>query len=459
MINLISKHKCCKKVQPESPLPFTKLFLPRILTKGSPISIQIVFLLLTKSSFPEAFNPINNAFTTQPMEFSTYSFSTKKVLLRVDFNVPIDKVTFEILDDKRIKAALPTINHIINHNGIPILLSHFGRPKNGPENQFSLIHIVKRLEELIQKPIIFCKNLEEAERRCKDVCPGEVILLENVRFYPEETQGDLAFAERLASLGDCYVNDAFGSAHRAHASTTQIARHFPTDKMIGFLMAEELACANKILQNPQKPFTAIVGGAKVSDKVLIIENLLNIASDIIIGGGMAYTFVYAQGGSVGSSLLEKDKVDVALSILHKAKEKGVNIHLPQDSIAASSFLEHAETTIVPTHSIPYNWMGLDIGPESIARFCDVVSKSKTILWNGPMGVFEWERFELGTKSLAVALAEATEKGSFTLVGGGDSASAIAKFKLSHRVSHVSTGGGALLELFEGKELPGIKALT
>ena len=392
------------------------------------------------------------------MDFLNYSFSNKKVLLRVDFNVPLKKETFEILDDKRIRAALPTINHILKQEGSVILLSHFGRPKNGPERQFSLRHIVSHIEWLIQKPIVFCETLEEAENYCKNLTKREIVLLENVRFYLEETAGDLSFARRLASLGDCYVNDAFGSAHRAHASTTQIASFFPNDKMMGFLMAEELNHANKILQNPMKPFTAIVGGAKVSDKVLIIENLLNLVSDLIIGGGMAYTFAVAQGGKVGSSILEEDKVDMARVILEKAKEKGINIHLPIDSVAASSFNENAKSMIVPTLAIPTDWMGLDIGPESINTFCSVIKKSKTILWNGPMGVFEWASFELGTKAVALAIAEATEKGSFTLVGGGDSASAIAKFNLSQKVSHVSTGGGALLELFEGKELPGIKAL-
>ena len=395
---------------------------------------------------------------TPTMGIESYNFSGKRAIIRVDFNVPIDKVSLEVQDDKRIRAAIPTIKHILSHGGSVVLLSHFGRPKHGPEEKFSLRHIVGVVAELLSSPVSFCEDFNEASRKAEALNPGEVMLVENVRFHPGETAGDLKFASLLASLGHCYVNDAFGSAHRAHASTTQIASFFPNDRMMGFLMEAELLNAERILKTPSRPFTAIVGGAKVSDKVLIIENLLHIASDIIIGGGMAYTFIKAQGGEIGNSLFEPDRIDTVLDIFKKAKEMGVSIHLPADSVAADSFAESARTQTVHTHEIPEGWMGLDIGPEAITQFQEVIVSSKTILWNGPMGVFEWNSFERGTKEIALSVATATEQGAFSLIGGGDSAASIAKFGLAEKVSYVSTGGGALLELFEGKTLPGINAL-
>ena len=388
----------------------------------------------------------------------SYDFHGKRAIVRVDFNVPIDKTTNLVQDDKRIRAAIPTINHILSRGGSVILLSHFGRPKNGPEAKFSLRQILDTVSGLLSRPVLFCEDFNEALSRASAMVSGEVMLLENVRFHPGETQGDLHFARLLSSLGNCYVNDAFGSAHRAHASTTQIASFFPNDRMMGFLMEAELLNAQRILTTPTKPFTAIVGGAKVSDKVLIIENLLHIASDIIIGGGMAYTFAKAQGGEIGNSLFEADRIEVVLDIFKKAKEMGVSIHLPVDSVVADSFAEDARTQTVDTHHIPEGWMGLDIGPAAIQQFQEVILKSKTILWNGPMGVFEWNSFAGGTKEIALSVASATEQGAFSLIGGGDSAAAIAKFGLATKVSYISTGGGALLELFEGKSLPGIQAL-
>lgn len=393
------------------------------------------------------------------IDFLKYNFSGKKAIVRVDFNVPVDKTTFEIKDDKRIQSALPTLNHILNEGGAIILLSHFGRPKNGPEDQFSLRHVVQHLSGLLNREVVFCQNFKGAKECASALAPGGVMLLENVRFDSGETKGDEEFAHLLASLGDCFVNDAFGAAHRAHASTTQIASHFPQDRMMGLLMAAELDNAKRIMVSPRPPFTAIVGGAKVSDKVLIIENLLNVATDIVIGGGMAYTFIKAKGGQIGSSLLEEDRLDTVLNIYKKAKDKGVNLHLPEDSIVANAFDASALVQSSTTKDIPANWMGLDIGPKAIEEFRRVILKSNTILWNGPMGVFEWKSFENGTKNIALAVAEATKSGAYSLIGGGDSAAAIAKFNLSSQVSYVSTGGGALLELFEGKTLPGVKALS
>ena len=390
----------------------------------------------------------------------TYNFQGKRALVRVDFNVPLDKETMAVTDDKRIRAALPTIQHILNQGGSVILLSHFGRPKEGPEDKFSLNHIRSTVEKLVGRTVEFAGNCigAEAQEKSKSLTSGSVLLLENVRFYSEETKGDLAFAEKLASLGDCYVNDAFGAAHRAHASTTQIAQFFPTDKMVGFLMKSELESARKVLNNAERPFTAIVGGAKVSDKVLIVENLLNIADHIIIGGGMSYTFYKAQGGQIGQSLCEDERLETCLEIMAKAKEKGVQIHLPIDSTIADRFAADAATDICSSKQIPDGWMGLDIGTQAVATFRDVLLGSKTILWNGPMGVFEMEAFENGTKSVALAVAEATRNGAFSLIGGGDSAAAVQKFGMSDQVSYVSTGGGALLEYFEGKVLPGVQAI-
>ena len=394
------------------------------------------------------------------ISIDTYNFHGKRAIVRVDFNVPLDKETMEVTDDKRIRAALPTIQHILKAGGSVILLSHFGRPKEGPEEKFSLKHIIETIEKNIGKPLKFAIDCigQDAIDQSSKLQPGEVLLLENVRFYSEETKGDITFAEKLAALGDCYVNDAFGAAHRAHASTTQIAQFFPRDKMVGFLMKSELESARKVLNHTEHPFTAIVGGAKVSDKVLIVENLLNIADHIIIGGGMSYTFYKAQGGQIGQSLCEDERLQTCREILTKAKEKGVQIHLPIDSTIADRFAADAETKVSPSNQIPDGWMGLDIGTEAIAQFREVLLASKTILWNGPMGVFEMKAFENGTKSVAEAVVEATSNGAFSLIGGGDSAAAVQKFGMSDQVSYVSTGGGALLEYFEGKVLPGVQAM-
>ena len=392
--------------------------------------------------------------------FNSFSFSGKRAIVRVDFNVPMDKTTGLVADDKRIRAALPTIQHILKNGGSVVLLAHFGRPKNGPESVFSMAQICDKVSEVLGVKVQFATDCisEEAFEKSKALQPGEVLLLENVRFYAEETAGDTAFAKKLALHGDCYVNDAFGAAHRAHASTTQLASFFPNAKMAGLLMNAEIENAKKVLLHAERPFTAIVGGAKVSDKILIVENLLNLADHIIIGGGMAYTFFKALGGHIGNSLCETERLDTCLEILNKAKTKGVQIHLPIDAIAADRFAADANTQIEPSIAISEDRMGLDIGPKAIADFEAVLLQSKTILWNGPMGVFEMPAFENGTKSMALAVASATKNGAFSLIGGGDSAAAVQKFELSSQVSYVSTGGGALLEYFEGKVLPGVEAL-
>lgn len=394
------------------------------------------------------------------INFLDYDFSNKRVLIRVDFNVPQDKSTFEITDDKRIRAALPTLKHILNKGGSLILMSHLGRPKNGAEDKSSLKHIIPHIEKLVGKEVIFANDCigSEAKQKSAALKTGEILLLENVRFYPEETAGDINFAKELASLGDCFVNDAFGAAHRAHASTTKIASFFPNDKMMGFLMAAEIESAEKIIKKTVRPFTAIVGGAKVSDKVLIVENLLKIADHIIIGGGMAYTFFKALGGEIGDSLCENERLETCKEIVERAKKMGVEIHLPIDSKIANKFASDAETRNQKSNAIPEGWMGLDIGNETIKSFTKVLMNSKTILWNGPMGVFEMDAFAHGTKSIAEAIAEATKNGAYSLIGGGDSAAAVQKFGFASQVSYVSTGGGALLEYFEGKDLPGISAI-
>jgi phosphoglycerate kinase len=393
--------------------------------------------------------------------FQQYSFAGKRAIVRVDFNVPMDKITGLVADDKRICAALPTIQHILKNGGSVVLLSHFGRPKNGPEAIFSLDQITAKVSELIGTKVLFASDCigNEAFALSKNLQPGEVLLLENVRFYKEETAGDLDFAQKLAQHGDCYVNDAFGAAHRAHASTTQLASFFPQDKMAGLLMNAEIENAKKVLHDAARPFTAIVGGAKVSDKILIVENLLNLADHIIIGGGMAYTFYKAMGGQIGNSLCEADRLDTCLEIMNKAKAKGVQIHLPIDAIIADRFAADAQTATSSSAEITDGWMGLDIGPAAIKDFTAVLLASKTILWNGPMGVFEMPAFENGTKNMAHAVAAATKNGAFSLIGGGDSAAAVQQFELSEQVSYVSTGGGALLEYFEGKTLPGMQALA
>ncbi|MGF1923568.1 MAG: phosphoglycerate kinase [Bacteroidia bacterium] len=388
-----------------------------------------------------------------------YNFKDRKALVRVDFNVPLDK-DFNITDDKRMRAALPTIQKILNDGGAVILMSHLGRPKGGPEDKYSLKHILGDLSRMLDFPVKFASNCvgEEAETMAKNLFPGEVLLLENLRFHPEEEKGDEKFAEQLAKLADVYVNDAFGTAHRAHASTTIVARFFPHAKYFGYLMAEELKNAEKVNHGAAKPFTAIMGGAKVSDKILLIESLLDKVDNLIIGGGMAYTFAKAQGGDIGTSLLEEDRMALCLELLAKAKEKGVNLVLPVDTVIADKFDNNAAKDQVDTGKIPDGWMGLDIGPKTIVLFSEVVKNSKTVLWNGPMGVFEMENFEVGTKAIADAVVSATKNGAFSLIGGGDSAAAIAKFGLEDEVSYVSTGGGALLEYMEGKELPGVKAI-
>lgn len=387
-------------------------------------------------------------------------FETEKVLMRVDFNVPLN-AAFEITDDSRMRAAVPSIQHILKTGGSVIIMSHLGRPKNGPDAAFSLNHIVQHLSALLQVPVNFATDCigAEAIEKARELKAGSVLVLENLRFYPEETAGDIEFASKLASLGTFYVHDAFGTAHRAHASTAVIAQFFSGKKSFGMLMAAEIDNAEKVMKSPQRPFTAIVGGAKVSDKILIVENLLNVADNIIIGGGMAYTFFKAQGGQIGSSLCEMDRLDTCLEIMEKAKEKGVQIHLPADSIMADAFKADANTQNVPSNEIIENWMGLDIGSTAIADFSAVLLESKTILWNGPMGVFEMPAFENGTKLVAQAVADATAAGAFSLIGGGDSAAAVYKFGFDENVSYISTGGGALLEYFEGKVLPGIAAIN
>ncbi|MBX2888692.1 MAG: phosphoglycerate kinase [Ferruginibacter sp.] len=392
--------------------------------------------------------------------FSNYSFKGEKAVVRVDFNVPLNE-RFEITDDTRIRASIPTLKKILQDGGSVILMSHLGRPKEGPVEKYSLKHLINRLQQLLGVVVKFAPDAvgEEAKQLAATLQPGEVLLLENLRFHKEEEKGDKAFAERLSRLGTVYVNDAFGTAHRAHASTSIIADFFPKEKrMFGLLMEGEVSSAERVLHNAEAPFTAIIGGAKVSDKILIIENLLKRANHIIIGGGMSYTFFRAMGGNVGNSLCEDDRMKTAKEILENAKALGVQIHLPIDSVIADKFDANAETNLADSNNIPSGWMGLDIGPKSIQSFKKVINNSRTLLWNGPMGVFEMEKFQNGTKSIAEAVAEATEKGAFSLIGGGDSVAAINKFHLSNKVSYVSTGGGALLEYFEGKELPGIAAI-
>ena len=396
-------------------------------------------------------------------KFSNFNFKGHKAIVRVDFNVPLDD-KFNITDDNRMKGAIPSIKKILADGGSVILMSHFGRPKNGPAEEFSLKHLVNHLHELLgeETKVFFADNCigGQAGMTANMLRAGEVLLLENLRFHKEEEAGDEAFAKKLSMLGDVYVNDAFGTAHRAHASTSVIAKNFTTDnKMFGLLMEAEVNSAEKVMHQTEKPFTAIIGGAKVSDKILIIENLLDRATDIIIGGGMAYTFLKARGGKIGTSLCEDDRMQTALDILEKAKQKNVSIHLPETSIIADKFAADANTQDCPSDQIPDGWMGLDIGGKAIGIFSEVIGKSRTILWNGPMGVFEMEKFQNGTKQIALAVADATSKGAFSLVGGGDSVAAVNKFNLADKVSYVSTGGGALLEYFEGKVLPGIEALN
>lgn len=386
------------------------------------------------------------------------NFDSRRALIRVDFNVPLDK-SFNVTDDNRIQATIPTLKKILKDGGSCVLMSHLGRPKDGPEEKYSLKHTLKKTEELLGVPVKFASDCisEEAFKMSNDLKPGEVLLLENLRFYKEEEKGDVGFAQKLARHGHVYVNDAFGTAHRAHASTTIIAQFFK-DKCAGLVMAAELDNAKKVLEKAEKPFTAIMGGAKISDKILIIEKMLDVVDNLIIGGGMAYTFFKALGGNIGKSLVEEDKLDLAKELIQKAKAKGVNLHLPIDSIIADKFDANANIETANNTAIRDGWMGLDIGPQASQVFSKVIEESKTILWNGPMGVFEMEKFEKGTKTVAEAVVRATKKGAFSLIGGGDSAAAVAKFGFDNDVSYVSTGGGALLEYFEGKVLPGVKAL-
>jgi|TARA_Y100000385_G_scaffold74961_1_gene75735 phosphoglycerate kinase len=386
------------------------------------------------------------------------NFKDKKALIRVDFNVPLNK-ELVVTDLTRIEAAKPTIEKILNDGGSCVLLSHLGRPKN-KELEFSLQHIVEAVSKVLGVQVLFASDCvgEIAETAVANLKPKQVLLLENVRYHMQETAGDRDFAKRLSKLGDIYVNDAFGSAHRAHASTAIITENFPKDKCFGALLASEIHSLEKVLGDSQKPVTAVIGGAKVSSKITVIENILDKIEHLIIGGGMAFTFIKAQGGNIGNSLVEDDKQTLALQILKRAKEKGVEVHLPVDVIAADQFSEKANTQISPITEIPEGWMGLDSGPQSNSNFENVILQSKTILWNGPVGVFEMELFSKGTISLANAIANATRQGAFSLVGGGDSVAAVKQFNLSKKVSYVSTGGGAMLEMLEGKTLPGIQAI-
>ena len=389
----------------------------------------------------------------------TYNFKGKRALIRVDFNVPLDE-KFNITDTTRIDAALPTIRKILAGSGSAIVMSHLGRPKNGPDSSFSLKHLLPYLKEKLGLEVKFADDCigQSAKDLAAGLKPGEVLLLENLRFYKEEEKGDIEFSKKLASLGDCYVNDAFGTAHRAHASTTIIAQFFPKDKMFGLLMNSEIASLKKVLSSGERPFTAILGGAKVSGKIQIINHLLDICDNLIIGGGMAYTFIKAMGGEIGDSLVEDDFIETAKKALLDAKAKGVNLMIPTDTVIADAFDNNANKKTVPTNQIPTGWMGLDIGPETTARFQEVIMNSKIVLWNGPMGVFEMSSFEKGTVEVAKTLVKATANGTYTLVGGGDSVAAINKYKLADKVSYVSTGGGAMLEYIEGRVLPGIAAI-
>ncbi len=416
-------------------------------------------------------------------KIDNYSFAGKKAIVRVDFNVPLDKKTFEVTDDTRIRGALPTIKKILNGGGAAILMSHLGRPDGKAQEKYSLKHVLPAIEKNLGLKVKFASDCigEEAKKLAAELKAGEVLVLENLRFYEEEEgkayslaedasdeqkkeakarvkESQKNFLKTLASLANCFVNDAFGTAHRAHASTSLIVQHFPNDSMFGYLIESELNAMDKVLHSNEKPLTAIMGGAKVSDKILLIENLLNRVDNLIIGGGMTYTFIKAQGGKIGKSLCEEDKLGLALEILKKAKEKGVNVYLPVDAINADAFDANANTQQSKIDETPDGWMGLDVSSETIKKFSEVIENSKTILWNGPMGVFEMEKFSNGTKAIAQSVAKATEKGAFSLVGGGDSVAAVNKLNLANKISYVSTGGGAMLEYMEGKELPGVKAI-
>ncbi len=388
------------------------------------------------------------------------NFSNKRAVIRVDFNVPLNDV-FEVTDSTRIRAAIPTLKKILKDGGSLVLMSHLGRPKEGPTNKYSLKHIVAELSKQLGTSVSFADDCisEKAFEQSSALKSGEVLLLENLRFYKEEEKGNEDFAQKLSKHGDIYVNDAFGTAHRAHASTAVIAKFFkPEAKCFGFVMAGEVASIDKVLNQTQKPFTAIVGGAKVSDKILIIEQLMGKANNILIGGGMAFTFVKAMGGQIGKSLCEDDRLEIAKELISKAKTKGVNLCIPVDAVIADNFANDANKKETDIDKIPDGWMGLDIGPKTIKMFGDIIKNSKTILWNGPMGVFEMSSFENGTKQAAFDIVEATKNGAYTLIGGGDSVAAINKYNLADKVSYVSTGGGALLEYIEQGTLPGVEAV-
>jgi len=388
-----------------------------------------------------------------------FNFNNKRAIIRVDFNVPLNDA-FHVTDDNRIVAAKPTIDKIVNEGGIAILMSHLGRPKNGPEEKFSLKHIVSKVEEVLGRKVTFVNDCvgADVEAVVAAARPGDVILLENLRFYKEEEAGDEVFAGKLAKLGDVYVNDAFGTAHRAHASTTIVAQFFPENKCFGLLLAKEIESIDKVLNSSEKPVTAVLGGSKVSSKITIIENILDKVDHMIIGGGMMFTFIKALGGKIGSSIVEDDKLALALEILEKAKAKNVQIHIPVDVVAANAFSNDADTQIVSADDIPDGWQGLDVGPKTLEQFHNVIMSSKIILWNGPLGVFEMEKFAAGTITLGNFIADATDAGAFSLVGGGDSVAAVKQFGLESKMSYVSTGGGAMLEMLEGRTLPGIAAI-
>jgi len=386
-------------------------------------------------------------------------FQGKKVLIRVDFNVPLNDA-LEVVDDTRIRAALPTIRSVTENGGVPILMSHLGRPKSGFESKLSLGHLVERLQNITGNTVHFATDCigDEVKQICDCAAAGEIVLLENLRFHPEEKAGDLYFAEALSELGEIYINDAFGTAHRAHASTSIIAQFFPETKMFGYLMNKELSSLNKVLDEPERPVTAILGGAKIAGKIDIVRRLIDLVDNIIIGGGMSYTFIKAQGGEVGSSLVDPDRIEMAGEIIAAAMNQGVALHLPVDSLVSQQFSNDSTVEIVDIQQIPEGWIGLDIGPQTIKHYTEVVSGSQTIIWNGPMGVFEMSNFENGSRAIAHAIAHATTKGAFSLIGGGDTVAALNEFGLTDKVSYISTGGGALLEYMEGKTLPGVAAI-
>ncbi|MFU8843075.1 MAG: phosphoglycerate kinase [Bacteroidales bacterium] len=388
-----------------------------------------------------------------------FDFKNKRVLIRVDFNVPLND-KYEITDSNRIDAAIPTIQKVLANEGSVILMSHLGRPKEGAEERFSLKHLLPYLSKNLGLDIKFANDCigDQAVRYATGLKNGEVLLLENLRFYKEETKGDEVFAGKLASLGEVYINDAFGTAHRAHASTAIIAKFFPENKMFGYIMENEVKSIEQVLNNARRPFTAILGGAKVSGKIEIINNLFDKVDHLIIGGGMMFTFIHASGGNIGNSIVEDELLELALHTMEGAKDLGINLLLPTDTVVADKFDSEAKTKICRADEVPDDWMGLDIGPDTISKFSEIIEQSQTILWNGPMGVFELDKFAAGTKAIAMAVAKATQKGAFSLVGGGDSVAAINKYNLKDKVSYVSTGGGAMLEYIEGKELPGVKAI-